>query len=322
MMSKKYSPCLQIAFESENFPSVRQMANSGQLRLTWDDLIWAAVTLGRPNLHYVFKFGLASVYEAIFRCSLIRMSLQRHNISVTRISRTNAFNSLDPTEKGAINYFLGMVVCKVFADQFLDTPWLLHLDVFREQLAPGILTGRSRPDLVGQDTSGLWHAFECKGRSNIPGEYEKSRAKSQAQRLVSVDGQNCDLQIGAITYFRNDILHFYWRDPEPVDPKRLNPINLVLSDTAWRDHYESFMELILPRWDNRAATDGGIQLVRIEEADIEIGAHPELLSQLIERNWRGARQLSIELRESLVELGYRKDGLIVKSGRSWHRPQE
>src|SRR5207247_5226946 len=118
--------------------------------------------------------------------------------------RTEAARTLDPTAKGAVSYFLGMAVCKLFAASLLNTPWLLHLDVFRPQLNP-VLSGRSRPDLVGQSNSGDWHAFECKGRVSIPDPDAKARAKEQALRCASVNGQAIALHIGAITYFAGEI---------------------------------------------------------------------------------------------------------------------
>ena len=130
---------------------------------------------------------------------------------------------MDPTEKGAVNYFVGMAVCKLFASRLLNTPWLLHLDLFREQLNPSVLYGRSRPDLVGEDSSGAWYAFECKGRSSVPSTDDRRKAKAQAQRLVRVNSTDCSLHVGAISYFRQDELEFHWRDPGPEEAKKLRP---------------------------------------------------------------------------------------------------
>ena len=208
---------LHIPYTSQGFPG-GTVPRAGYLETDWGDLLWAALTVGRPNTAYVFRHGEASYHEALFRLSLIRLALeqQRHRWS---LYRTEAFSSLDPTEKGAVSYFLGMAVCKLFATDLLDTPWLLHLDVFRDQLSPAVLGGRSRPDLVGQDANGAWHAFECKGRSSIPTAEDMRKAKRQAQRLVRVDSTNCSLNIGAISFFRQDALQFHWRDPDPEEPE-------------------------------------------------------------------------------------------------------
>lgn len=154
---------LRIQCESSMFPSGSIPNGGRQIEVTWDDILWAAVTVGRPNRNYVFRHGDASRYEALFRWSLIRMALEQ---SGHRLRRTNAARTLDPSEKGAVNYFLGMTFCKLFAAKLLNTPWLLHLDVFGPQLNP-ILTSRSRPDLVGMEHgASRWHAFECKGRTS------------------------------------------------------------------------------------------------------------------------------------------------------------
>jgi len=51
-------------------------ATAGELDVTWDDILWAAMTVGRPNRHDVFHHGTASIHEAIFRTSLVRMALE------------------------------------------------------------------------------------------------------------------------------------------------------------------------------------------------------------------------------------------------------
>lgn len=150
----------RIDYQSDDFPPGSPVPNGhASIDVTWDDLLWAAVTVGRPSRNYVFQHGLSSEYEALFRWSMMRMALEQTSPTASRFRRTSAFKTLDPSEKGAVSYFLGMTLCKLFADKLINTPWLLHLDIFRPQLNP-VLTGRSRPDLVGQSASGDWSAFE------------------------------------------------------------------------------------------------------------------------------------------------------------------
>jgi hypothetical protein len=175
---------LGIDYRSRAFPASYTF-RSGTLSTSWDEVLWAAITLGRPSTNRVFRHGQASFHEAIFRLALTRMAIEQNWSGYLR--RTDAFVALDPTEKGMVSYFLGMI-CKVFASRLLLTPWLLHLDVFRPVLNP-VTLGRSRPDLVGEDISGNWHAFESKGRSSVPSSADKAKAKAQAQRLVSVNGR-------------------------------------------------------------------------------------------------------------------------------------
>ena len=112
---------LKIDYESKDFPPSYNVG-SGTLSTSWDDLLWAAITVGRPNTWYFsphspaslsggfssiynqdfeiledkweeilckitskgqpniqrfLRYGLPSLYDALFRLSLIRMAVKR-----------------------------------------------------------------------------------------------------------------------------------------------------------------------------------------------------------------------------------------------------
>ena len=299
-----YGNTLWIPYTSRDFPS-GTIAGRGDLQTGWSDLLWAALTVGRPNTAYVLAHGDASYHEALFRLSLVRMALEQRPFSRS-LQRTEAFRSLDPTEKGAVSYFLGMMFCKLFASRFLHTTWLLHLDVFRDQLDPALLGGRSRPDLVGQDDKGAWHAFECKGRSSVPNAEERRKAKAQAQRLVRVGSTDCSLHVGAISYFRQDALEFHWRDPDPEDAETLEPIQVNLPEDAWLYYYAPALAL----------ATAGLTEVRAD-ADIKIEVHEAVLELLRSGKWAAAQPLARKIGPALEEGGFRADGLKVVAGESW-----
>ena len=300
-----------IEYDSESFPSGSIPNGNHQLSVTWDDILWAAITVGRPDLYHVFEHGHASIYEALFRWSLIRMSLEQHGYG-TRIHRTAAFKHMDPSEKGSVNYFLGLVMCKLFSTKLLNAPWCWHLDVWRDDLDPVLLKGRSRPDMVAQSaSSNQWHAFECKGRASTPGTTEKNKAKQQAQRIVSVGGTNCTLHVGTITYFRGDVLKFFWKDPEA----KSEPIEIPRPGDIWGRYYAPFIEAYLSRTPDAESTL--TQGVSIEELDLTLKIHPQLSEPLFGRNWVSARRRARELRKELKNEEYQPDGLKVVAGTSW-----
>ena len=303
----------KIPYRSQDFPSGR-FATRGDLTVSWDDLLWSALTIGRPNTAYVFEHGSASLHEAIFRMSMMRMALELDHYE---LRRTSAFRALDPTEKGAVSYFLGMVVCKLFADKLLNTPWLLHLDVFREQLNSSILGGRSRPDLIGCDQSGDWYAFECKGRSSVPSSDDRRKAKEQAQRLVKVNSKKCSLNIGAITYFRQEVLEFYWRDPEPEEPEQLEPIAVELPLNAWAHYYAPALAL-----HNYSRREEIADLPLRPEADIKVEIHPRIYEVIDDQEWGSLRNVVLEYHRIFQEEGFQQDGLKVIAGESWRHQRE
>lgn len=299
---------LCIDYQSQSFPSSYSF-RSGTLGTSWNELLWAAITIGRPSTYHVFRYGEPSFHEAIFRLALIRLAIEQNWNGY--LCRTDAFAALDPTEKGMVSYFLGMTLCKLFASRLLLTPWLLHLDVFRPVLNP-ITLGRSRPDLVGEDNRGNWHAFESKGRSSVPSSADKSKAKTQAQRLVSVNGRNCSLQVGSFAFFRSNVLEFYWRDPEPDSREA---IGLPGPEAEWRYYYEPALSL---------ASDTGSEPMAAEreQADVKVEIHPEVRHLLQQGQWSQARHLAIEQRIALISEGYQPDGIKLTAGESWKKHYE
>ncbi len=306
---------LEIAFDSQGFSPGSAVSNGpGVLKTSWDELVWSALTVGRPNRQYVFRNGIPSVYEALFRTSLLRMAIEQAGPTGWRLRRTTAAKTLDPTEKGAINYFLGLAISKLFASRLLATPWLMHLDVFRPQLNP-VLSGRSRPDLVGEIKGRKgWIAMECKGRLSVPDATTKQKAKQQALRLQRINGQLPVLHIGAFAYFRSDVLEFYWEDPLVEGPTP-RAIEVESGEEMWRHYYSPTLELVRARHAGLERSDQG--LVVVEEADIQVGILPEVLKLLEVGQWNRARLVAEELTDASPDSEYHPDGIRVIAGPSW-----
>lgn len=241
------------------------------------------------------------------------MALDQSGPRASRFRRSAAFKALDPTEKGAISYFLGMTFCKVFANRLLRTPWLLHLDVYRATMSISNL-GRSRPDLFGQQIgTGKWLAFETKGRASKPSANDLAKAKGQAQRLVSVGGTSCALHVGTFAYFLNDTLNFHWIDP-PSEAKR--PVALPEPRGAWGYYYEPARALWAARADIESNGTVGIALP-LPEFDMTLQVHPLLESFFSLNAWEEAQRTMFESAKQLEEDGFQPDGLKIECGPTW-----
>jgi hypothetical protein len=129
------------------------------------------------------------------------------------ILRSSAYEGLDPSEKGAISYFIGVTLTTLFADAVVDVPWLMHFDVYRKELQP-ISLGKEKPDLVGLKANGDWIVVEAKGRTNDYSEAALAKAKSQSQQLTTIQGKGPLLRVGALAHFKNSSLCFVMRDPK------------------------------------------------------------------------------------------------------------
>lgn len=224
---------------------------------------------------------------------------------------------MDPSERGAVNYFLGMTFCKLFAAELLDTPWLLHFDVFKDVLTHTLID-RSKPDLVGmQSITAKWRAFESKGRTRRPSQVSKDNAKIQAQQLVRLEGSQCDLEIATFSYFQANILQFYWCDPESSDTI---PIEVPSPGFAWKYYYRPTLNLILALDPNRRFLESERFYVRIPELDIEISIHPRIAILLVEERWKDAQKMADGMKADFVETGYKSDGISIRAGNSWRKP--
>lgn len=311
---------LAIDYDSEGFSAGAPVTNGAAALATgWDDLLKAALTVGRPSWQYVFRFGPASFFEAIFRLSLVRMALEQSGPAGRRFRRTAAARTMDPTEKGAISYFLGLTVAKLFAARLLTADWMLHLDVFRPATTR-MLAGRSRPDLVGQMANGNWVVLEAKGRISEPDAGAKGKAKQQAQRVISIDGSRPAYQIGAITFFRRDTLSFYWNDPEPESGSEGLAIDIRPSD--WRHYYGPTFALIASRPEVLRRMQAESVMARVESADVSVGIRPDVLRVISESRWDALAELRRSLtgpdEHSVDGQRYGADGIAVIAGDSWH----
>ncbi len=262
-------------------PSLPNLLTTGNhsLPCSWSQIAWAAITVGRNQWKDVVQFQQYSRFEIIYRLAMVFANLRTTRSSARRgrLYSTNAFRRLDPSEKSAISYFLGLMIGKLFSESLLETPWVMHLDVYRNQLMP-ILVGRSKPDLVGMNTSGDWLVLESKGRSNSPPNSLIQDAKDQTGQLTQIAGVTPALAVATVGYFDSKgTLRAKIRDPKV--PKRrgrrlgCTPIQLL------RDYYDPFLHL-LSNSKNERGEDAQYLMLRIDEADLSVGMDREIFKYL------------------------------------------
>ena len=262
-----------------------------QINVSWPQIVHAAITVGRRGWSDVLKNGRHSLFEMYYRASMVYANLQTS--CSDRIIKTGAYKGLDPSEKSAISYFLGLTFTKLIAGRIFGIHWLMHLDVYSHLLQ--VLIGGGRPDLVGQDRSGRWCVFEAKGRSNGMDRKVIAKAKAQTQGLRTICSRTPVLRVASITYFSGQSLRLHLEDPDEIDK---DAVDLdIPEDQFQQDYYRPFMALIdEQRGAGRGATidqrmitvevasiERRIHVVDLEDSDLEIGleeqVHETLRSQ-------------------------------------------
>ena len=111
-----------------------------------------------------------------------------------------------------------------------------------------------------------------------------------------------------MSYFRQHVLEFHWRDPDPEDTEKLTPIEVSLPEDAWFYYYAPALAYATGR-----LADGR------ESTDIKVEVHKTVLELLLAGKWAAAQLRAPELGAALEEGGFRADGLRVVAGESWRR---
>lgn len=239
-----------LPVKSENFPSGGPSAQT-TISFTKAQLCWAALTVGKRFKADVRSHGVHSTYEARFRWNMVLSALD-FSTNLNRATNSNHFDAMDPTEKGGINFYLGMIFLKLCAHKLLDIPMLVHLHWMKTNHDLTLLSGRSSPDLLGFDTTTYrWSVFEAKGRNAGFSQAILDKAKGQSNRLIYVDGDICSLHVGSILYRDNyRQLEFEWEDPVPDEEE---PIELETDRETWLEYYLPIYNLYLEQNSDRRA---------------------------------------------------------------------
>jgi len=315
---------LKLDYFPESFnPSFgSRLTQSNMLRFSLARLLWSAITVGRASWNKVVQSGMYSAFEIVYRASLLLANLE---VSKTgKLAQSDAYRNLDPSEKSAVSYFIGLTSAKLLAQKLFSVNWLMHLDVYSRLLNPQIMNGRSRPDLVGIDKLGRWLAFEAKGRTHGAGSSTKVTAKGQVNQLVSINGTPLYLGVGLVSYFNSgDKLEIYLKDP-PVEKGlslQLDRGRLLL------DYYRLFIDLINSDYSRRESLTlhGRSYVVKyVAEIDCRIGIDEEVYSHAQdERRAESLETVVYSLPESSDEpesstgLFAGEDGIFVGPGERW-----
>lgn len=114
----------RVAFETSGFAALAPPP-AGDLLVSPARLAWAAATVGATP---VSLGGIPRPYlELCWRVALASAAIEESRLS-GRWVRTAAYDRLDPSEKSAVSYFLGMAQAKITCEMLLGVPHLVHLD--------------------------------------------------------------------------------------------------------------------------------------------------------------------------------------------------
>lgn len=255
----------------QNYGSLFQGTHT--LRLEWNDLVWAAISVGKLGYDDLMGYGYFSLDEIRFRVYLVYSHLMQHG---SQVCKSPLYESLDSTEKGAASYFIGMAVSKVIGLHLLRIPWLVHLEKIKVLCNIGT-QGKSRPDLLGLNPQGRWVVFEAKGRSQGFSRYALDQAKTQTGHILHVSGSAPVLRVATESYF-TPYLSVYVADPDKPNDEgidlKINEAQFLLS------YYSTLRELMQISSRVEIVQNQHYSFVDQESAGISIGMNRDVISRL------------------------------------------
>ncbi|MBB6146973.1 hypothetical protein HNQ77_004958 [Silvibacterium bohemicum] len=280
------------------------LVGTHDLDVSWEQINWAAQTVGKAE-HHVGMHGLFSLFEAAYRTTIVWANLMES--ASGRLIKSPAYEALDPSEKGSISYYLGLIFAKLFAFRRLDTPWLLHFDVYREE-HEAVLEGNEKPDLIGLNAAGNWIVYEAKGRTGGFLTSVLDDAKGQAQEITTIGGIEPVLRVGSLVYFRSDGLHLSVVDPPSDKSRRRRDVKLSERDFL-AQYYATFDAAVDVRQNARREERNGeeYRILELNDLDVAIGVP---VAARLERRVTPPRQI-----DDASFIG--PDGIEIALGGAW-----
>lgn len=312
---------MKVTYNSHNFPNTygRKFQGSNNLNFSVHELMWAAITVGRANFIDVISNGIYSQYEILYRASILVANLTQYRGNLVKSS---AYNHLDPSEKSAVSYFFGLTFSKLISEKLLYIPWLLHIDVYRDQFlrggqAFGFGSSQSRPDLIGLDLGRDWVVIESKGRTNSMPAHLLSKAKAQTQNLRSIGGVPPNLRVAIVSHFKKGILTIDWADPVGSNDESFE---LKTDIKQFLMEYYRIVFNILDSNEKDVQESQGYLIYTFESIDLTIGLDKKTFNAYKTDNidnitLKNDYQGSHNINNQDVFIG--SDGILVGIGKNW-----
>lgn len=278
---------MRIPYTATNFPVTlaATLSSNHQITITWTDLVWAAITAGKPGASYLLAHGWHSLADLVVRTHTVYANLYQRGHSC---ERSTLYNSLDPSEKSATSYFLGMTMAKLFAARLFDTPWLFHVSLASTngEIIKFKQGTKSQPDLIGLTTNGDWIVIEAKGRTNGVDLVALGKAKHQTRMIRQINGAAPQLRIALQAYFDTS-LSVRLDDPDDNEPEALD-VNIDLDSAFFR--YYALASAVTSQPVDVREIRGRKYATRFDlDSGITIGLETTVLERISEGNFQEVR---------------------------------
>lgn len=310
-----------IPYTASNFPlgSPTNLVGSKNLTVVWADIVWSAVTAGKPGASHLLAHRWHSLADLVVRSHTIYANLKQRG---QHVERSTLYDSLDPTEKGATSYFLGMTMAKLFSEKLFDTSWLFHVSHASSNGAAISFNrgSKSQPDLIGQTSTGDWIVIEAKGRTNYLNSAAMLKAKEQTKMIRLINGVPPTLRVALQAYF-DSRLTVRIDDPSDSKPEALD---IKLDMDAAMARYYAIAKAVTAKSGTRETIGNQQYLTHFDQdSGVTIGVEVQLSESLSTGKYEQVSASRKRLNLSVVELDANSavyaDGLFVRLDNRWSK---
>ena len=244
--------------------------------ISWNEIVWAAMTMGKPNISYLLRHSWHSINDLLVRLHTVYANLKETKDGY--YSKSDLYIMLDPTEKCGVSYFMGMLAAKTLSARILDTPWMFHLSILRQLGNKASLINRSEPDLVGLDPNFNWIVAEAKGRTGSYDSLAMSKAKQQTRQLRNINGELPILRVAIQASFNPD-LTWHIEDPEEYE-ETAKDLEVDL-EKAMTMYYSTFLESLGQRVERINIEEETFVIYELNNIGITICLHSDIYKMVI-----------------------------------------
>ncbi len=232
--------------------------------------------MGKPGVAFLLAHGWHSAADMVVRSHTVYANL-RHSDGF--IEKSSLYGALDPTEKGATSYFMGMLAAKILGARMLGVPWLFHLSMLDSLGGYATLASNSEPDLIGLTRSREWVVAEAKGRTGGYSQSAMTKAKLQTRQLRRINGQLPNLRV-AVQAFFNSKMEWAMEDPEEFD-EEARDVNVDV-EAVFERYYSAAMG-ITDQGDARSLAGRKFLSRTIPEIGVTVAVDVEVRARVAQR---------------------------------------
>jgi hypothetical protein len=212
--------------------------------------------------------------EMCWRAVMVLASLEPDPVS-GRWRKSHSYDRLDPSEKSAVSYFLGLTQAKITCELLLGVPHLVHLDAVLT--VHGMPIRDSRPDLIGFDPVSRAYgiAVEAKGRTNGRTADVTAEAKKQAGLLPPVPGVPSGVGVASVSSFdtRGRWQAYLEDPPRSRDSQGTQGVGPLLVA-----YYRPLVSALQDAGIDREASDRATVVARLPGMDMSLGLPADVVS--------------------------------------------